>query len=928
MRAAAIALAWLILAPSLDGLLHAAPAVGSLEFLGLATIPSGTRFADTEVGGLSGITYDARLDRFYAISDDSGYRGRSRFYTLSVDPGSDPPAVAIEGVTILTDRKGRVFEEGVIDGEGIALTPRRTLLISSEGYVERGVQPSIRELGLDGEEIRAYRIPRRWRAKERRPQGVRHNLAFESLTVLPDGRSFFTANENALFQDGPASDVGQSSPVRVSRFDSRSGKLEASFVYRVEPVASPPTVAEGFRTNGLVELIALSETSLLALERSFSLGVGNSIRLFLVSTAGADDVRRISSLERRNDLEPMSKRLLVDFADLGIELDNVEGMTLGPRLADGRDSLILVSDDNFNSRQTTQLLLFALDAGETPPSAVQGRGHRSPLEGRWLAEVRGVVTAVDLGGRRRGVWIQEPVGDGDDATSDGLFVSTAGLESAVEVGDSITAGGRVIESERPGELPVTRLAASRLEPSGRSAPLPPAVRLGNGGRRVPPSVDDDGLSSFDPGDDAIDLYESLEGMRVEIAAATVTGPTTGYGTFTLALDGGGGARTARGGLLLGADDPHTERLTVDGSLAGGAPEVEVGRRLAAPLAGVLDYAFGAYRLLATEAARFTAPESPPAKEARAAAAVLPGRLTVATYNVWNLDPADPPERFSALGRQLAERRPDLVALQEIQDDSGTLDDGTVSAAATLAKLIEAVRAHGGPSYRFLQIDPENNADGGAPGGNIRVAFLYDRSRASLVKEGARLADNPQRLFESSPAFRPDAAAGYEAARKPLAAELEFDGRRVVAINVHLKSKRGDDPVFGSRQPPLRRTEAQRLAQARELGGYAAALLANDPEALIMVLGDFNEHEFRAPMRLLAEDYALANLVGRVEESERYTYNYEGNSQVLDHILVSPALAARATGVEILHLNADFPQSRRSSDHDAVLATFDLSGPLE
>ncbi len=919
MRAAtAIVLAWLAVAPQLG----AASAIGSLELLGLATIPPGTRFADAEVGGLSGITYDPQRDRYYAISDDSGYRSQSRFYTLKIDLRSGPPEVAIDGVAIFTDRKGRVFEEGVIDGEGIALTPRRTLLISSEGYVERGVPPSIREVDLDGREIRRYRIPRRWLPKKRRPQGVRHNQAFESLAALPGGRGFVTATENALFQDGPETDVGQGSRTRISRFNSRSGKLEASFVYEVEPVHAPPTPDDGFRTNGLVELLALGDTTLLALERSFSLGVGNSIRLFLVSTAGADDVRRIASLERIGDVEPVSKRLLIDLADLDLELDNVEGMTFGPTLADGRRSLILVSDDNFSSRQTTQLFAFAVEAGATPPPAIQGREHRSPLEGRWLAEVRGVVTAVDREGRRPGFWIQDPAGDGDEATSDGLFVSAAGLERTVGVGDLVAAGGRVVESGRPGELPVTRLVAHRLEVSARGTPLPAAVRLGPGGHRVPATVDDDGLASFDPETDAIDFYESLEGMRVEIGSATVSGPTTGFGTLTLAIDGGAGARTARGGLLLTADDPNAERLTIDGSLTGGAPEVEVGQRLAAPLAGVLDYAFGGYRLLATHEPHFTAAPSPAARGGATAAA--PGRFTVATYNVWNLDPTDAPERFSALGGQLAAARPDLVALQEIQDDSGPLDDGAVAATATLAKLVEAVRAQGGPSYAFAQIDPENNADGGAPGGNIRVAFLYDRARVSLVTSGSKLgADNPRRLFESSPAFRADAATGFEATRKPLAAEFELDGRRIVAINVHLKSKRGDDAVFGARQPPEPRTEPQRAAQAGELGGFAGSLMASDPEALLLVLGDFNEHEFRPPMRLLAES-GLINLVERVAQPERYTYNFEGNSQAIDHILVSPALAELCSAVEILHLNADYPSSRRSSDHDAVLARFEIA----
>lgn len=917
MRAAfLVVLACLALAPQLRG----EQALGALEFLGLATIPSGTELEETIVGGLSGITYDSQLDRYYVISDDPAHRSPSRFYTLKIDLDAGRLAadgVEVEGVTVLTDRRGRPFEWGVIDGEGIALTAGRTLLISSEGNIQKDIRPSIREVGLDGKEIHEYRIPKTWLSRTRKPHGARHNAVFEALTLLPSGRHYVTGTENALLQDGPKADLGQGGRARISRFDVKSGKLEADYVYMVDPVVAPPTTEDGFRTNGLVELVALSDSSFLALERSFSLGAGNSIRLFLISTAGADNVRQFDSLEGRNDLTTVAKRLLIDFADLDLTPDNIEGMTLGPNLADGRRSLILVSDDNFSSLQTTQILVFAVAEGETRVSAIQGASHRSPLESQWIAEVRGVVTAVDLDGRRQGFWIQDVAGDGDDRTSDGLFVSAANAGASVEVGNLVSVAGRVVEVEKRGSLPVSRIEAHRVDVLQSSVPLPDPVAIGEAGRPVPASVDDDHLETFDILEDAIDFYESLEGMRVSVDKATVVGPTTYFGTLTLAIDGGDGAHTSRGGLLLGAQDPNTERLVVDGSLVGGLPDAEVGQPLATPLVGVLDYAFANFRLIAIDEP-IVGPHPHPLF--REAFAVATDRLNVATYNVWNLDPGDSDERFSDLGGQLAARRPDIVALQEVQDDSGTEDDGTVTATATLGKLVEAARVHGGPSYEFLQIDPADNADGGAPGGNIRVAFLYDPQRVSLATEASR-------LFESSPAFLEDSATGFEATRKPLAAEFEFNGRRILAINVHLKSKRGDDGFFGSRQPPMWWTETQRIAQVREIGDYVLTRLEDDPGALVMVLGDFNEHEHRWPMKLLA-DYGLRNLIERTDRAERYTYIYEGNSQVIDHILASPALALRASDVEILHLNADLPHSRRTSDHDAVLASFEVGGPLE
>lgn len=932
----------ILLGASLGALpgLGAEPPIGSLELLGTARLPFGTAFEGTLVGGLSGLTYDPELGLYYALSDDPSRRAPSRFYTLRIDLAEralDPhssspkstsptsaPAVAklvveIEGVTLLRGRDGETFGERIIDGEGIALTPQRTLLISSEGNINRGTSPSIREFRLDGRELHEYHLPNRWLPRKDEPHGVRHNQAFEAMTIFPGGQSFVTATENALLQDGPETDVGQDSRVRISRLDRRSGKLEAEHVYVVEPVVAAPVTADAFRTNGLVELIALTETELLALERSFSLGVGNSIRLYLISTANADDVSRLSSLAGRANPRPVAKRLLIDFANLDISPDNVEGMALGPRLEDGRRVLALVSDDNFSPLQTTQIFAFAVATGETPIGAIQGAGHRSPLEGRWIAEATGVVTATDLESRRPGFWLQARRDDGDPDTSDGVFVSSGELAGPVSVGDLVSVGGRVVEAERPGQLPVTQINALRVEILDHGVTLPDATRLGTGGRPVPETIDDDGLGDFQPDDDAIDLYESLEGMRVSVEAATVVGPTTRFGTLTVAVPGGMAARTLDGGLLLAANDFNSERLVVDGSLIDGLADVEVGRKLAAPVGGVLDYAFGNYRLLATSAVELDEPRESRLNDT---VGVDLDRLSVMTFNVENLDFGDSEEKFHRVAGLLAVRRPDVVALQEIQDDSGDDDDGTVTAAATLGRLTEAVRSLDGPSYDFAQIDPDDNADGGAPGGNIRVAFLYDHKRVSLIGGESLLSANPARLFVDSAAFSEDPESGFEATRKPLAAEFSFAGRRLVMINVHLKSKRGDDRIFGSIQPPVPWTETQRLAQARELGVQVDALLERDPELMILVLGDFNDHEFRPPLRLLAE-HALNNLIERVPAESRYTYNYEGSSQVLDHVLISPALDRCDPRTEIVHANADLPDPRRSSDHDPVLASFDL-----
>jgi predicted extracellular nuclease len=149
-------------------------------------------------------------------------------------------------------------------------------------------------------------------------------------------------------------------------------------------------------------------------------------------------------------------------------------------------------------------------------------------------------------------------------------------------------------------------------------------------------------------------------------------------------------------------------------------------------------------------------------------------------------------------------------------------------------------------------------------------------------------------------------------------------RPLFLINCHLKSKSGDDRLFGSRQPPLVVTEPQRTAQAREVHSLVEEILAIDDQAHIIVLGDANEFDFGAPLQELAGT-TLVNLIERLPRPERYSFNFNGNSQILDHILVSAALAERVVGVSIHHINADLPSAAAASDHDPVHARFNFGG---
>lgn len=356
-------------------------AITSVDFLGQSTFPTGTQFQGTTLGGLSGITYDSSNNVYYSISDDRSQTNPARFYTLEIDlsQGSlQPGGVTPVAVTTLLNAQGQPFAPLSLDPEGIALTNSGTLFISSEGDANNLTNPFVNEFSLTGEQIRELPVPSKFLPTATGESGIRNNLAFESLTITPNENFLFTATENALFQDGPAADINIGSPSRILRYDLLSGQPEQEFLYIIEPVIDAPIPSDGFRTNGLVDLLALDDDTLLSLERSFSAGVGNSIKLFEVSLDGATDISDIDSLNAvsLNTIQASGKTLLFDFAELGLTLDNIEGLTFGPDLPDGRRSLIVISDNNFSPTQFTQILAFGIESESSrsvpEPSAMAG----------------------------------------------------------------------------------------------------------------------------------------------------------------------------------------------------------------------------------------------------------------------------------------------------------------------------------------------------------------------------------------------------------------------------------------------------------------------------------------------------------------------------------------------------------------------------
>jgi 3-phytase len=330
-----------------------------VEFRGESTLPAGLAFEETVVGGLSSIAYDVGRDVYYAISDDQGSSGPVRFYTLTIDVTDgnlDPGEVTVLDVTALEPPAGQTYAPGTVDPEGLTLTAEDTLVVTSEGIASAGVDPWIREYRLDGSYLRDLTVPDPFLVGP--GTGVRQNLGFEAAAV-GQGPFLFTGNEAALAQDGPAATPTNGSVARLLRFRLGSGHVDRTFVYPVDPVAAVPVPPDAFSVNGLVELLPLNNQFLLAMERSFSVGVGNAVTLHLVGLPGAEDVCGLDSLVGA-DVGSVTKTEVLDLNTLGLTLDNLEGMTFGPRLADGRRSLLIVSDNNFTPGQVSQFLLLAV----------------------------------------------------------------------------------------------------------------------------------------------------------------------------------------------------------------------------------------------------------------------------------------------------------------------------------------------------------------------------------------------------------------------------------------------------------------------------------------------------------------------------------------------------------------------------------------
>jgi hypothetical protein len=344
--------------------------IGSLRFINTITVANDQMIDGTLVGGLSGIDYDSAADLWYLISDDKSENNPARFYTARLTfTGGGLASVAIEHAVTLLQVDGQPYPGpktggAVPDPESMRRDPETgNLWWTSEGDRKRGLSPFLRVAAPDGKQVSDVPTPGIFTMNKDREIGPRHNLGFEGLSFAPDGKSVWLAMESALYQDGPIATPSAGAVARLTRLD-REGKALSQFAYPVDPIQAVPTGKNG--DNGISEILALDDSHALVLERSGVEGADGVwtmyIRLYAIDVTGATDIAAMPSLAGAA-YTPVTKRLIIDLAktpDLG-HIDNIEGMSWGPALPDGKRSLVLVSDNNFNPAQVTQFLAFEVE---------------------------------------------------------------------------------------------------------------------------------------------------------------------------------------------------------------------------------------------------------------------------------------------------------------------------------------------------------------------------------------------------------------------------------------------------------------------------------------------------------------------------------------------------------------------------------------
>lgn len=566
---------------------------------------------------------------------------------------------------------------------------------------------------------------------------------------------------------------------------------------------------------------------------------------------------------------------------------------------------------------------------------IQGSAHMSPYNGKFMSNIKGVITAID--NKNKGFYMQskDMETDNNPLTSDAVYVMNA--PTGYAVGDYISVGGTVteyIQSKPVGSLSITQLTKCTITKLSSGADIPAPYVIGLNGH-IPPknNIDDDNFKQFDPQNDAIDFFEAIEGMLVVVEKPLVGASYKGSSNLTISVVPNEGKVspekiTKYNGFKLteGSENPELIQIgdiLFTNDIAGKVPQV--GDQYEENIVGIMAYDYGKYALMnAVQLPKFT---SNPLRK-REITSIVPAedKLTIASYNVENFNSKTDDVRKNGIARSIVEnlKAPDIIGLVEMQDDDGKVKNTGSAAGETFKALIDEIAkvSNGAEKYEYVQIDPIYDQDGGESGANIRVGFIYKPSRVQLATakvgdattavalNNGHLTLNPGRIIPTDQTI-------FDSTRKSLATEFIFKNQSYFVIANHFSSKSGSSPVFGAVQPFIDPPLADRIKQAETVNTFIKQIIATNPNAKVVALGDFNDFEFTKAARALAGT-EMTNMHDTLPLGERVTYIFNGSSQVLDHILVSKNMV-NASNFDPVNINAMFLASEgRVSDHDPVL----------
>ncbi|KEP53510.1 endonuclease/exonuclease/phosphatase family protein [Rhizoctonia solani 123E] len=626
--------------------------------------------------------------------------------------------------------------------------------------------------------------------------------------------------------------------------------------------------------------------------------------------------------------------------------------------------------------------IVAVAAQAVSIASINGDGYISPYAGQTVS-VQGLVTAKGPSG----FWLAD-VSNATSIGSKGIYVfsTSATVQGQVAVGDIVSLGSarvvlyraaadtdNIFLNELTSPTNITVLSSSNTVTPiviGVDHPGPPTEQYS--------SLDDGNVFRFpnnqsqlstanltlQPAAYGLDYWQSLVGTLVTVHAPIALGYPNSYGDFWTHGDWKVTGKNKRGGLTItsdaaGATDANPEAIAIgsplDGTRNPRAAANSTGLRLGSTLSditGILTYAFDTYRVLPLTAPRvISAPDYNPVPTDLLANSTADAEncstLTLGDYNVENLDPKDAhlPVIASHIVQYL--KTPDIMWLQEIQDENGATNDGTTSAKGTLDALVAAIRnasiASGGPgvNYSWAQVDPIDGTNGGEPGGNIRPAFIYKADVLEIINFSQGTANDSAIVsgtgsnvtLNFNPALVSPEDSAFVSSRKPLVAHFRVRATNATlwSINVHQASKGGSSPLEGDWRTPANGAITARIAQAKVTSGFIKTILDADPTANVIIAGDFNE--FLSTPVAFEPYYSVGmrdlDVVVNHDPVERYTYIFDMNTQQLDHALASPAIwNSTGTKVEWEHVHVNTwreTTALRASDHDPSVGRIRLCG---